>query len=162
MNNIAIINSIQINTDDNLMKKSWRVITPAKARSQNYQEAFQLREHENDLSFFVNSPSIFNIDERKSEILKICENRKLTIRKDAHLIMIDLLNAIDEINLNTEEGKEWASAKIDNFPHCSFIYENDSYKDDIKRVEIMNILYYNIIEDFVVVVNDDGNQCLIN
>lgn len=146
-----------INYNDDFMQKSWRVVTPAKAKSQNYQDAFQLRENENALSFFVNSS--LNLDDitRQNEILKICEERKLTIKNNAHLIMIDLINALDEININ---GKELVSAIIDNFPHCSFYYKNGSYDNDIQRLEIMTSLYYNIIDDFTATKQADGSMHL--
>lgn len=146
-----------INYNNDLMQQSWRVVTPAKAKSQNYQDAFQLRENENALSFFVNSS--LNLDDitRQNEILKICEERKLTIKNNAHLIMIDLINALDEININ---GKELVSAIIDNFPHCSFYYKNGSYDNDIQRVEIMTSLYHNIIDDFTAIKQSDGSMCL--
>lgn len=143
-----------INHNDDLMQKSWRVVTPAKAESQNYQEAFQLRENENALSFFVNSSLDLDSHTCQNEILKICEERKLTIKNNTHLIMIDLINAIDEINTN---GKELVSAIIDNFPHCSFYYENGSYDNDAQRAEIMLSLYYNIIDDFTATKQTDGS-----
>lgn len=145
-------------SDNDLMQQSWRIVTPAKAKSQNYQEAFQLRENENALSFFVNSSLDLDSIIRQNEILKICEERKLTIKNNAHLIMINLINAIDEINMG---GKKLVSASIDNFPHCSFFYENDSYQNDIYRAEIMHLLYDNIIDDFTATKQADGNMCLI-
>lgn len=141
-------------SDNDLMQQSWRVVTPAKALSQNYQEAFQLRENENALSFFVNSSLGLDSVARQNEILKICEEHKLTIKNNAHLIMIDLIRAVDEINMG---GKNLVSASIDNFPHCSFFYENGSYQNDIDRIEIMHLLYDNILNDFTVTKQDDGN-----
>lgn len=146
-----------INYNDDLMQQSWRVVTPAKAKSQNYQDAFQLRENENTLSFFVNSSLDLGKNARQNEIVKICESHKLSIKNNAHLIMIDLIGVLDEININ---GKELVSAIIDNFPHCSFYYKNGSYDNDIQRVEIMTSLYHNIIDDFTAIKQSDGSICL--
>lgn len=148
---------LNANCNNTLMQQSWRVVAPAKANSQNYQEAFELRKNEKALSFFVNSS--LNLDKQtcQNEILKICEERKLTIKNNAHLIMIDLINAIDEININ---GKELVSAIIDNFPHCSFYYKNGSYNNDAQRLEIMTSLYHSIIDDFTATKQADGNICL--
>lgn len=143
-----------INYNDDLMQQSWRVVTPTKAKTQNYQDAFQLRENENALSFFVNSSLDLDSHTCQKEILKICEERKLTIKNNAHLIMIDLINAIDEININ---GKELVSAIIDNFPHCSFYYKNGSYNNDTQRLEIMTSLYHSIIDDFTASKQSDGS-----
>lgn len=136
--------------NDDLMKQSWRYVSPSRAKSENYNEAFQLRiedgKREEALSFYVNSSFDLGKDERRTEILKIFDEKfKLGYSKNARFIMVNLVEAIAEINLN---GKKLISAEIDSFPHCSAKYENGSYDNDILRAEVMLSLYYSIYDDF--------------
>lgn len=158
----ALQNLTTHNKDEILMKNSWRYISPRYVNTQNYQQAFELREQngirETALSFFVNSSKDFNIEQCKQEIIPIIKN-KLKAQNDARLIVIDLTNAMEEINLN---GEILVSAKIDKFPHCSVIYENGSYDDENRRNEIIGIFYENIVGDFIVLKQSSGDFSLID
>lgn len=140
MNDDGIINS------DTRLLSSWRYVSPTKAKSQNYHEAFILRpEDKGKLSFDVNSRDKLDQLSKRSEIYEIYRRKslppsKFTPSKTGIFIMIDLINSQKEANI----GETYLSPKIDGISHCSLEYLNEWYEDAILRNEIFNILYNNI------------------
>lgn len=124
------------------LSSSWRYVSPLKAESQNFYEAFTLRPNEDHLSFFVNKDINSHKDQKRTEIYNIYEDMHFKLKKNGRCLLIDLINAQEEANLSSEK----ISAVIDRDPHCAMYYLNDCYENEVDRLEIMSILYFNIVD----------------
>lgn len=124
------------------LSSSWRYVSPLKAESQDFYEAFTLRPNEDHLSFFVNKDINSHKDQKRTEIYNIYEDMNFKLKKNGRCLSIDLINAQEEANLSSEK----ISAVIDRDPHCAMYYLNDCYENEVDRLEIMSILYFNIVD----------------
>jgi hypothetical protein len=124
------------------LSSSWRYVSPLKAESQDFYEAFTLRPNEDHLSFFVNKDITSHKDQKRTEIYNIYEKMDFVLKKNGRCLSIDLINAQEEANLSSEK----ISAAIDRDPHCAMYYLNDCYENEVDRLEIISILYFNIID----------------
>lgn len=124
------------------LSSSWRYVSPLKAESQDYYEAFTLRPNEDHLSFFVNKDINSHKDQKRAEIYNIYEDIHFKLKKNGRCLLIDLINAQEEANLSSEK----ISAVIDRDPHCAMYYLNGCYENEVDRLEIISILYFNIVD----------------
>lgn len=137
---------------------SWRYVTPSRAKSQDYYEAFVLRSNELAVSFDVNSNALMSSDQKRSEIYDIYDKKpNYKTSGNGRFLMIDLINAQDEANFSGEK----INAIIDGVSHCSLYYTNNSYKDDASRLEVMGILYHNI-KDIISISKNSDKQMVIS
>lgn len=135
---------------------SWRYVSPSRAKSQDYYQAFVLRQDEAALSFDVNSDTLVSQHEKRSEIYDIYDKKpNYKISGNGRFLMIDLINAQEEANFSGEKIK----AVVDGVSHCSLFYTNNSYKNDASRLEVMNILYHNI-KDKISISNNNGQMVI--
>lgn len=134
---------------------SWRYAAPLKAKSQDFYEAFELRDDEDYLSFFVNSNTKMNADKKRFEIFHAYENRNFQLKKNGRCLEVDLINAQEEANFPTKQ----ISAVIDDYPHCAMYYLSGCYEDESDKAEIINILYNNIKD--IVSISKSQDQIVI-
>lgn len=141
---------------DSRISCSWRYVSPSRAKSQDYYQAFILRPDEPSLSFDVNSNTLVSQDEKRSEIYNIYDKKvNYNISGNGRFLMIDLINAQDEANFSGEKIK----AVIDGISHCSLFYTNNSYENDVSRLEILGILYHNI-KDIISISKNNGQMVI--
>lgn len=145
-----------VNSENLRLSCSWRYVSPLKAKSQDFYEAFILRPHEDYLSFFVNKNISASKDDKRSEIYQIYDDKCFELKRNGRCILIDLINAQEEANLSSDK----LTAIIDNDPHCALYYLNSCYENDVDRLEVMSILYFNI-KDIVSISKSKNNQMVI-
>lgn len=145
-----------IGNENPRLSSSWRYVSPMRAESQDYYEAFTLRPNEDHLSFFVNNEITSSKDEKRTEIYNIYENRRFELKKSGRCLLIDLINAQEEANLSSEK----ISAIIDKDPHCAMYYLNNCYENEVDRLEIISILYFNIIDKVSISKNKDQQMVI--
>ena len=124
------------------LSSSWRYVSPLKAESQDFYEAFILRPNEDHLSFFVNKDITSHKDKKRAEIYNIYEDMNFKLKKNGRCLSINLINAQEEANLSSEK----ILAVIDRDPHCAMYYLNNCYENEVDRLEIISILYFNIVD----------------
>lgn len=134
---------------------SWRYAPPLKAKSQDFYDAFELKDDEPSLSFFVNSNIDMNTEDKRSEIFHVYESINYKLKKSGRCLEVDLINAQEEANFPSKQ----ISAIIDRYPHCSLFYLGGCYEDEDDKAEIINILYNNIKD--VVSISKNQNQIVI-
>ena len=146
-------------TDENdpRLSCSWRYAAPLKAKSQDFYDAFELRENEPYLSFFVNSHTNMNADSKRSEIFHVYEKRDFQLKKNGRCLEVDLINAQEEANFPSKQ----ISAVINEDPHCAMYYLDGCYEDEADKAEIINILYNNI-KDIVSISKSQGQIVILD
>lgn len=144
-------------TLDQRLSCSWRYVSPSRAQSQDFYEAFILRPNEPSLSFDVNSNVSENTDQKRVEIYRIYDKKpNFNVKSNGRFLMIDLANAQEEANFAGEQ----IHAVIDGVSHCSLFYTNGSYENETSRLEIISILYHNI-GDVISISKNADNQIVI-
>lgn len=145
-----------IENEDPRLACSWRYVSPLKAKSQDFYEAFILRPNEDFLSFFVNRDVLSSKDEKRTEIYNIYEEKKFELKRNGRCLLIDLINVQEEVNLSSNK----ISAIIDKDPHCALYYLDGCYENDVERLDIISTLFFNI-KDIVSISKSKDNQMVI-
>lgn len=151
------------------LDNSWRFVSPSCFNmALDISDAFLLKirngQLETALSFFLNSENLVeeNFESYDAELKRLHDilpllHDKVVLRKNSHILAVNLHKAEYEINMN----EELVSIEIDNFPHSNFYYLDDSYKQADIRAEIITLLTYNILKTYYLNSNDKENFTII-